>query len=111
MLPRTEKWRVWVVCAALLVVPAAALAACSGKTASDRFDCTNDVAHPHDLACTGLYSDWTEKTLAGDAVPFSPRYPAWSDGMEKSRYLALPTGTSIDTSDPNEWQFPVGTRL
>src|SRR5262245_48795669 len=111
MEPRAERWRVAAICVALLVVPAAALAACSGKTQDDQFDCTNEIEHPSTLACTGLYSDWSAKTLAKDIVPFTPRFVAWSDGMEKSRYIALPPGGSIDKSDPNEWQFPIGTRL
>jgi len=30
---------------------------------------------------------------------------------EKRRWLRLPTGTAIDKSDPDHWQFPVGTQL
>jgi hypothetical protein len=111
MEPRAERWRVLAVCLALVVVPAAALAACSGKTSDDQFDCTNDVDHPHELACMGLYSEWSAKTLAKEAVPFTPQFRAWADGMDKLRWIALPPGTEIDKSDPNEWQFPIGTRL
>jgi len=35
----------------------------------------------------------------------------WSDGAEKSRWIYLPPGTVIDNADPNEWIFPVGTKL
>jgi hypothetical protein len=45
-----------------------------------------------------------------DAVQFAPRYPLWSDGMEKRRWLHLPTGMSIDKSDAEAWDFPHGTR-
>jgi hypothetical protein len=34
----------------------------------------------------------------------------WSDGAEKQRYVALPPGTKIDTSDMDVWKFPVGTK-
>lgn len=49
-------------------------------------------------------------TLRTEAVAFTPRYPLWSDGMSKRRWLYLPPGTSIDKSDPDAWEFPRGTR-
>src|SRR5687768_3582906 len=49
-------------------------------------------------------------TLRTEAVVFTPRYPLWSDGMSKRRWLYLPPGTSIDKSDPDAWEFPRGTR-
>lgn len=42
---------------------------------------------------------------------FSPQYPLWSDGAKKMRWIYLPAGSKIETSDPNDWQFPVGTKL
>ncbi len=45
-----------------------------------------------------------------DAVEFTPRYPLWSDGMQKRRSLHIPAGTSVDKSDPDAWEFPRGTR-
>ena len=45
-----------------------------------------------------------------DAIAFTPRYPLWSDGMDKRRWLHLPAGAAIDKSDPDAWQFPRGTR-
>jgi hypothetical protein len=66
---------------------------------------------PPRLADTGLYSD--PATLAVDPrnLPFSPQYPLWSDGATKRRWIRLPPGTVIDASDPDEWDFPVGTRV
>lgn len=46
----------------------------------------------------------------GDAIEFAPRYPLWSDGMDKRRWLHLRAGTAIDKSDPDAWEFPRGTR-
>jgi hypothetical protein len=46
----------------------------------------------------------------GDAIQFTPRYPLWSDGMEKRRWLHLPAGTAIDKSNPDAWELPRGTR-
>ena len=58
---------------------------------------------PRTLRDTGLYAD--------DVRPFVPQYPLWTDGATKRRWIALPPGTAIDASDPDAWQFPVGTRL
>lgn len=49
--------------------------------------------------------------MAPDAVAFSPRFPLWTDGATKRRWLLLPEGGAVDTSDPERWAFPVGTRL
>ena len=35
----------------------------------------------------------------------------WADGAEKQRWIALPAGTKIDTSNIDEWVFPNGTKL
>ena len=92
----------------------------TGIDAGPPFDCTKDTPDsgdggpfqlPTDLRCTGLYSDWASKTVAPDARPYAPAYPLWSDGAVKSRWIHLPTGTKIDATDPNEWTFPVGTKL
>ena len=46
----------------------------------------------------------------GHAVEFTPRYPLWSDGMDKRRWLHLPGGTVVDKADPDAWEFPPGAR-
>lgn len=43
--------------------------------------------------------------------PFAPQYPLWTDGADKRRTISLPAGSKIDASDPDAWQFPVGTKL
>lgn len=42
---------------------------------------------------------------------YTPAYPLWSDGAAKQRWILLPEGTTIDTSDPDRWRFPVGTKF
>lgn len=69
-----------------------------------------EVADPEVLSDTGLYSDFGTRTLAPGVFPFTPRFELWSDGAEKQRYLLLPPGTKIDTSDMDAWAFPVGTK-
>ena len=63
------------------------------------------------LACTGLYTDFASKEIASNAFAYTPSTPLWSDGAQKQRWIELPPGTQIDISNPNEWSFPVGTKL
>jgi hypothetical protein len=63
------------------------------------------------LACTGLYSDWDTKTIASDALAYTPSYVLWSDGAQKSRWVHIPAGSKIDTTDMDDWVFPVGTKV
>ncbi|HYC37030.1 MAG TPA: hypothetical protein VEC19_11440 [Usitatibacter sp.] len=60
-------------------------------------------ALPPTLADTGFYDLPKE--------PFEPNHPLWTDGATKSRWIHLPPGTSIDKSNPQAWDFPVGTKL
>ena len=73
--------------------------------------CDNDAGHPTDLGCTGLYSDWPSRTISPDAVAFDPGLHLWADTADKSRYIYFPPGTKIDTTDLNEWTFPIGTKV
>jgi hypothetical protein len=66
---------------------------------------------PPTLADTGLYSDWATRTVAPEHLSFTPQYPLWSDGAEKKRWIHVPRGTYIDASDPNQWEFPFGTKI
>ena len=101
----------------VLVAPtieaAASDASKGGVDASGASDggCPSDGAIPDDLACTGLYSDWATKTIAADAVAYTPGLVFWSDGAVKSRWLHLPAGATIDTTDIDNWVFPVGTKV
>lgn len=73
--------------------------------------CPTDGGVPNDLACTGLYGDWPSKTIAADVTAYTPAFVLWSDGAQKSRWFYLPAGTQIDTSDMDDWVFPVGTKF
>jgi hypothetical protein len=74
-------------------------------------DCATDADHPVELGCTGLYSNWPSRTVASDVRAYSPGYTLFSDGAEKRRWIHLPPTTTIDTSNMDEWAFPVGTKL
>lgn len=100
----------------LLLGVAALLSTGCDRDEVDFRDCSNvDVsaveALPEVLSSTGLYSDAEVGVLADDVIEFTPRYPLWTDGATKRRFLLLPEGGQIDTSDANDWAFPVGTRF
>ncbi len=69
------------------------------------------VALPPRLPATGLYARPGSDELAPNVEAYAPRFELWSDGAEKRRWIALPPGSAIDKSDPDAWQFPVGTKL
>lgn len=46
-----------------------------------------------------------------DLVEFEPAHALWSDGAGKRRWLRLPAGARIDTSDMDHWRFPAGAIL
>jgi hypothetical protein len=101
-----------------LVWPAAAATALACSSSKDTTpadpppDCTeHDGTPPVDLQCSGLYSDWKTKTLSPDVKEFSPAIELFVDGAEKTRWLYLPPGSKIDTSDMDEWKFPAGTKV
>jgi hypothetical protein len=68
-------------------------------------------AVPAHLSGTGLYADLGADVLAPGVLPYRPEFELWSDGASKRRWIWLPPGTRIDTSDMDSWQFPEGTRL
>src|SRR5688572_16196883 len=89
----------------------------TGWTGCDEFtlppDCTipEGAVLPGELRCTGLYSDWTARTLRCGVTAYAPAYELWADGAAKQRYVWLPPGETIDVSNPDEFDYPVGTRF
>jgi hypothetical protein len=63
------------------------------------------------LSETGLYAGIGELTLSAAARPFEPTFKLWSDAANKARWIALPQGSRIDTTDMDRWVFPLGTRV
>lgn len=84
--------------------PAAALAPAAPERLSP-------AAPPATLAATGLYADASLERVAEGVRPFAPRYPLWSDGAAKRRWILLPPGAAIDASEAQAWRFPAGTKL
>jgi hypothetical protein len=69
-----------------------------------------EVPWPDTLSKTGLFAEFAAETLAAGVIPYAVAWPLWSDGTAKERFLWLPEGAVIDTSEPNLWGYPVGTK-
>jgi hypothetical protein len=63
------------------------------------------------LRCTGLYSNWETRALRCGVTPYVPAHELWADGAAKQRYVWLPPGKTIDVTEPDEFDYPVGTRF
>lgn len=66
---------------------------------------------PQRLSEAGLYSDASMTTVGAEYVPYTPAFELWSDGASKRRWMRLPAGACIDTTNIDDWVFPVGTQL
>ena len=66
---------------------------------------------PATLADTGLYEAGTPDTVVSGAIEYQPLAELWVDGASKRRWLLLPEGEVVDTSDMDAWEFPVGTKV
>ena len=96
--------------------------ACSRATAPPPHIHVHDTAHTGDTGATSLppydgpllLSETGLTTpggaLADGVIPFSVRWPLWSDGADKERWLWLPPAATIDVSDVDAWRLPVGTK-
>lgn len=69
------------------------------------------VGDPETLADTGLYSDFDTEVLAPGVVEYAVSWELWADGATKRRFVFLPEGETIDSSDMDFWTMPVGTRM
>ena len=89
-----------------VALPLSLLLICSFVAALPRYR-----PRPATLSETGLYSDISKKTIVPSNLMYSPQYPLWSDGAKKKRWIYIPPGHTIDAKDPDDWVFPVGTKL
>ncbi len=77
-------------------------------------DAGHDAGPPGCQGPPGLFVEGScsyPDTLAPGVRPYHPRFLLWADGAEKERAIYLPPDTQIDTSNPDHWVFPRGTRL
>lgn len=66
---------------------------------------------PPRLSQTGLYADMMAQTLAEGVIAYEPLGQLWADDAAKQRWIWLPPGAQIDTTDMDVWRYPVGTKL
>ena len=66
---------------------------------------------PDLLSETALLAGAEPGGVSSQALLFTPRFPLWTDGATKRRWLVLPDGGAVDTSDATSWGFPVGTEF
>ena len=69
------------------------------------------LSSPLSLHCAGLYADLPRGIVACGLTEYAPAYELWSDGAVKRRWVSLPEGARVDTTDPDAFVYPVGTRF
>ncbi|MDP2322376.1 MAG: c-type cytochrome domain-containing protein [Acidobacteriota bacterium] len=89
---------------------AGALVALMGATGLSQMQPQAPVA-PRLLSETGLYAGKGTRVVDLRNRPFAPQYPLWSDGAGKRRWVRLPEGSTIDVTNVDRWDFPVGTKF
>jgi uncharacterized repeat protein (TIGR03806 family) len=60
------------------------------------------------LSQTGVFRDTATRTPSPGLIPYDLNVAFWSDGADKSRWIAVPAG-QIVFSSAGEWRFPPGT--
>ena len=88
----------------------ATLLGCDGGEGPVRYPPSGEPAE-FTLSEVGLYDDIERGVVAERFLAFEPVVELWSDGATKRRWVSLPRGGVIDTSDPDHWEFPVGTQF
>jgi uncharacterized repeat protein (TIGR03806 family) len=63
---------------------------------------------PSLLSQTGVFSDTRKRIASPGLIPYDLNVAFWSDGADKSRWIAVPEG-QITFSPAGEWRFPAGT--
>ncbi|MBW0148005.1 PQQ-dependent sugar dehydrogenase [Marinobacter arenosus] len=77
-----------------------------------RIDPVNvDVELPQRLSETGCVQASAPWQPGDGLIPYTVIEPFWSDGADKTRYMALPNGTSVSVDDSGDFQFPRGSVL
>lgn len=66
---------------------------------------------PAQLSASGCVAAGNAAQPASGLIPYAPNAPFWSDGANKSRWLALPNGQSIVVGTDGDWDFPPGSVL
>lgn len=89
---------------------AAGAAGMAGGPCEDKSPIPPSDTPPPLLSMTGLFSDIKTLALSPEVQLFQPKYALWTDAAEKKRWVYVPKCKKIDTTDPDHWVFPQGTR-
>jgi hypothetical protein len=87
------------------------LSGCQRYWVCDEQDPARTSQLPERLSETGLYADLASDRIASDVASYRPQFGLWSDGADKRRWVSLPAGSVIDTSDMDNWRFPRGSKF
>ena len=63
---------------------------------------------PKKLSETGLFTSTAAHEVAPGVIPYSVISPAWNDGAEAERFLAVPGQQQIEYASSRGWKFPDG---
>ncbi|GAA5479319.1 LamG-like jellyroll fold domain-containing protein [Haloferula helveola] len=66
---------------------------------------------PATLSSTGIFDDLATLTPSDRLVPYDLNTAFWSDHAVKTRFAAVPNGTTVGFTESGEWDFPVGSVL
>jgi uncharacterized repeat protein (TIGR03806 family) len=66
---------------------------------------------PVRLSETGLFSSLQEHSLSPGILPYRVNAPAWNDGAEAERFLAVPGVERAEINGNRGWNFPNGSVL
>ena len=79
---------------------------------------SGNIGVPTLLSATGAFSNLTTLTPSAGVIPYDMIEPFWSDGADKSRWMAIPNDGSYNTADEqitfsndDAWDFPRGSVL
>ena len=61
------------------------------------------------LSDTGAFENLATLQVADGIVPYRPNAKLWSDGADKLRWIAVPTGRTISFAETGSWSFPAGS--
>ena len=68
-------------------------------------------AFPRKLSESGLFASVKDHRMVPGVVPYSVNAPFWSDGLFKSRFIAVPGAERIEDKPTGSWNFPDKTVL
>ena len=64
---------------------------------------------PQLLSETGCVDPLDPTQVVEGAIPYGINTPFWTDGADKSRWMALPPDGTIETGEDGDLHFPIGT--